>query len=163
MRRSLLALMFLLSLARCDCGGGKDECAGPADCPSTHECVTGAGGTKRCVLRAEPDADVVDPDLDASTAYYCDEVKPILDRTCVSNCHGVSRVGSMDETFQLDVYVQADGGAGAFAKAGRVKYRMADLKNMPPLSSAEQPTALERRRVGVWAKRGAPFCPDAGL
>ncbi len=158
----LLALLAF-TLCACDCGGGTPECAGPADCPSTHDCVTGAGGKKLCLRREPPDAsEEPDPDLDASTPYYCDEVKPILDRTCLDNCHGATHDGSNDGTFRLDMYAQPDGGAGAFARAARVKFRIWDLKNMPPPISSSQPTLEERRRVAIWAKRGAPLCADAG-
>ncbi|MGQ0505537.1 MAG: hypothetical protein ACT4TC_09470 [Myxococcaceae bacterium] len=159
--RSLFVLIFLLSA--CDRGGTEDPCVDSGDCASGFACVVGAGARRICVRSEGMDPIVEEDDPDASTPYYCDEVQPILNRTCVSTCHGAVRDGSKDDTFRLDVFAQADGGSGAKAKAARIKLRMTDVRTMPPLLEMTQPTLEERTTVGRWARRGALLCADAGI
>jgi uncharacterized membrane protein len=142
------------------CPSGR--CENVTDCSAGQICVDGA-----CVPRSGkdggPDASVIDPDADASTPYYCDQIKPILDRTCVLTCHGVDRSDSLNQPFRLDLYVDADGGGGAAALAPRIKVRAFDLATMPPLDARPLPTDDERRLLSIWTKRGALFCSDGGI
>src|SRR5439155_21909941 len=94
--------------------------------------------------------------------YYCDTVKPILDSTCISNCHGLTptfTVTSGQISFRLDVYSNPAGPqVGAYEKKERIKYRAAQLKDMPPVGTTPMPTDTQRQQLQQWVDTGAQYC-----
>ncbi len=116
----------------------------------------GAGGEEPLT----PDAGSVAEQPDAGTPVptYCRDIKPILDRTCVSSCHGERNDGSGETDFRLDVWEQADGGKGVFAMAERIRIRTSEYETMPPPDASAFPTFRERDLISQWVKAGAPFC-----
>jgi hypothetical protein len=136
-------------------------CATANDCPADYVCVNvrpGVGST--CELLALPD--FADGGSGGPPADYCHDVKPILDRSCVSNCHGADTTGSQIDRFRLDFYEAQGSVQGAKEQAANIQKRTA-ADTMPPPGSPEPRTNLEERAlIKRWVESGTPFCLDAG-
>jgi hypothetical protein len=135
-------------------------CDTNVDCPQPYVCAMVRPEGRTCELLRG--VDTYDPSNDVPTDY-CHDVKPILDRTCVSNCHGadMSYVG-VPTTFRLDVYA-TDGGLvfGAGAMAPNINNRM-QQGTMPPAGlGLPVPTPAEKTIVLRWANTGAAECLGA--
>ncbi|AKF86346.1 hypothetical protein SAMN05443572_10535 [Myxococcus fulvus] len=143
-------------------------CSDDTECPSAYACTAvAADGQRTCEVVYPPSYTEADSGTDAGPVpTYCDDVQPILAKSCVSTCHGADTSGSGQSSFRLDYYEPTGNGVpGARAKALRIRVRTSDLKDMPPTGSGvTQPTAEERALVARWVAGGAPFCdsPDAG-
>lgn len=163
MRALLLVCLCLVGAAGCFIGAGSfagKGCESNNDCPEPYVCaqVRGSGRSCELVHRIEiagsggAGGSNANPD-------YCADAKPILDRTCVSNCHGTDTSGS-SLPFRLDKY--SDPAGGSFEKALRIKARVT-VDDMPPSGPANpRPTAAERALLIRWVNTGATFCNDAG-
>lgn len=164
MRTPVRAIVITLALAalavactlEVDGAVGK-TCRTANDCPQELVCVAAGRGGTTCEALALP-AKVPFDEEDAGTAYYCGEVKPLLDTWCVS-CHGVPPAGGAPPTFRADVY-ESDGGIpGAMAFAESIYFRSVVTKDMPP----GLPLPPEEQRIlTAWYRSGAPLC-DAGV
>jgi hypothetical protein len=151
------------------------RCLSQFDCPSDLYC--GAGGT------CEPELTLAKPDSGfTGEPFYCKDVKVVLDRTCLYNCHGVIRADSLRYDFRLDYYEKPGPGCGPLNDGGLpdggcpdgAKAVAADIARMtftfqsmpPPCLTApgcrEFPTQGERRLLDAWVKAGAPWCDDGG-
>lgn len=144
-------------------------CRTAEDCPrGAYTCVPTGDGEGFCevIYPLRPSDGGTGSDgggvgVDAGpTPYYCTDIAPIMERTCVANCHGPDTSGSGQTTFRLDYYEMDGGLPGCKAKAARIKYRMSDKKEMPP-PGAPMPTDEERAIVSRWVNAGAPLC-DGG-
>lgn len=129
------------------------------DCPQPYACAQVRPGGRTCELvhgLESSGGPLLNPD-------YCDDVKPILDRTCLSNCHGVTMDYPGTRTdFRLDYYARDGGLPGAEAKALAIKVRVTD-DTMPPAGPANpRPTSAERSLILKWVNTGAGECNDAG-
>ena len=96
------------------------------------------------------------------TVDYCNNVKPILDRTCVSNCHGADHTVSGRADFRLDRYETVGAVKGAFEFKDRIDARTKD-DSMPPIGDmvSPRPSQEERALLDAWFKGGGLQC-DAG-
>lgn len=132
------------------------RCRTQVDCPAPYVCVeAGADDVRTCELLRGPDSQ---PPSGGGPYDYCRDVKPLLDKSCVANCHGIDTTGSSQPSFRLDQYSFAGGfPLGAFGKAARVRARIAD-NTMPPASYSPQLTAEEQKIVTRWVDLGAPEC-----
>ena len=165
MRALLLPSVALLVVAAgCFIGAGSfagKGCDSNNDCPEPYVCAQVRGSGRSCELLHKIDigggtgggsATNLDPD-------YCVDARPILDRTCVSNCHGADTSGS-SQPYRFDKYTDPAG--GSFEKALRIKARVT-VDDMPPSGPANpRPTAAERALLIRWVNTGAAFCNDAG-
>jgi hypothetical protein len=179
-RRALIAWSLIAAGAGCTVDVGSMEgktCGSIADCPFGYTCAAiQADGVPTC--------EVIYPDLltlpgcvaNGPPAYYCTDVKPILDVRCTS-CHipPYSYAG-VPNYFRLDQYADdtdaglPDGGFtfGAATMAARIQVRTSCQRDMPP-AGYPAPAASERQLIINWAAQGALFCdggagdpPDAG-
>lgn len=160
-------LLLAAVLVAAGCIISQDElagraCAFDADCPQSYACV-GPEGLRTCEVLYPPSTSSTDggtPDAGPAPTY-CKEVQPILEASCVSNCHGAVITGSGQTGFRLDYY-EADAGQpkGAKDMAARIKARAFDQRTMPP-GGSPAPTDAERAVLARWATAGAPFC-DGG-
>ena len=166
MRASLLVAAALGVVgAGCFIGAGSfagKGCESNNDCPEPYVCAQVRGSGRSCELVHKIDIGggtggggmVSNDDPD-----YCVDAKPILDRTCVSNCHGSDTTGS-SQPYRFDKY--SDPAGGSFEKALRIKARVT-VDDMPPSGPANpRPTAAERALLIRWVNTGAAFCNDAG-
>jgi hypothetical protein len=165
MRASLLvSIALVVGAAGCFIGAGSfagKGCDTNNDCPEPYVCAQVRGSGRSCELVHRIDIgggagggsqSNLDPD-------YCVDAKPILDRTCVSNCHGTDTSGS-SLPFRFDVY--SDPAGGSFEKALRIKARVT-VDDMPPSGPANpRPSAAERSLLIRWVNTGAKQCNDAG-
>ncbi len=168
MRAPLFVCLAVIGVgAGCFIGAGSfagKGCDSNNDCPEPYVCAQVRGTGRSCELVHSIDIGsggtggagggggvALDPD-------YCTDAKPILDRTCVSNCHGSDTSGS-SQPYRFDKYSDTKG--GSFEKKERIAARvMSD--DMPPSSPANpRPTAAERTLLIRWAKKGVE-CNDAG-
>lgn len=161
MRRFAIVAASALIAGGCFLGAGSfagKGCDSNNDCPDPYVCAQVRGSGRSCELVHKivigggtgGGAAAGDPD-------YCHDARPILDRTCVSNCHGTDNSGS-GLPFRLDQYTHPLG--GAFEKALRVKARVT-VDDMPPSGPANpRPTALERALLIRWVNTGALLCND---
>lgn len=149
-----LAALTLLTLFGAGCMvSAVENTDGPCDtnddCPSGYTCVTSARFTgKSC----QQTLATFDPPAANLTAFYCTEVKPILDQYCIS-CHKVPPAGGADASFRLDQYTAAP--AGAKEKADRVVARV-KAKTMPP--GGNGPDANQTALLESWLNNGTPEC-----
>lgn len=156
--RSLMLLQTTLLASACFVGEDKlvgKPCALDRDCPDKfYACVvTRIDGNKSCELVYPPEPAEQTPQ---ATVTYCGDIKPILDRTCVSSCHGQTTTGSGYGNFRLDFFSDPQGALkGAQAMAARIKARTTEGKDMPPAGSTA-PTDAERALIGQWVDSGAP-------
>jgi hypothetical protein len=154
-----------LALAACTLSTGTfagKTCDTNVDCPQPYVCAMVRPEGRTCELLRGPDT--YDPLGDVPTDY-CHDVKPILDRTCLANCHGsdMSYVGA-PKTFRLDVYGMTGALAGAGAVASDINERM-QQDTMPPQGlGLARPTLAEKAIVLRWSNTGAAECigADAG-
>src|SRR5207253_2108585 len=116
------------------------------DCPAPYVCAQVRPGGRTCELLHG-----IDPSTSGGSGGgggvnlppdYCKNVKPILDNSCVSNCHGPDHTGS-GLSFRFDVYSLGGNPLGAFEKAMDIKARVTD-DSMPPFGSMPRPTMDER-------------------
>lgn len=159
--------MAALALSACFIDAGSfagKECQTNVDCPPPWVCAQvgrrpSQPGFRSCELLRGPDAA---PPSSGGPADYCHDAKPLLDKTCVANCHGADTSGSSQTAFRLDAYA-FDGGfpQGAGDKALRIKLRVAD-DSMPPVGFTPRLTTAERDLLVHWADLGAPECLDGG-
>lgn len=107
-----------------------------------------------------PDAGpvITEPDAGTPPPTYCRDIKPILDRTCVSSCHGARTDGSGDDSFRLDVWETEEGVRGVKEMVTRIHLRASEYETMPPPDASAFPTFRERDLIAQWAKAGAPYC-----
>ncbi len=164
-----------LGLFACVVGVGNfsgKTCDTARDCPEPYVCVSVRPNQGRtCELLRGPE--YYDPS-GGPPVPFC-QVKPVLDRTCISNCHGADHTGAVgQEYFRLDVY-EGDGGAefrlpdggtvkGAKDMAENIVKRAVVYGNMPPSSppGLPFPTDAEKALLSRWAAQGAPFMVDGG-
>ncbi len=163
-----VAALCLGAFAGCFIGAGSfagKGCDSNNDCPDPYVCAQVRGTGRSCELVHDIDIGVggagggggmvnVDPD-------YCHDVKPILDRTCVANCHGPDISGGGGNTFRLDQYSVAVVG-GAFEKRARVQARVSADDMPPPGPANPRPTAAERALVIRWVTTGGENCRGGG-
>lgn len=157
MRRTLLMVSLLAALCGCNievAGAQGKLCQTAFDCPDELSCVQARGGApKTCEALALPQEG--DFASDAGVAFYCNDVKPILDTYCVA-CHGSPPAGGAPATSRFDVY-ETTTIPGAKDKAEQIYVRSVVSKDMPPgvpLSPEEQ------RLLTAWYRSGAPLCAD---
>jgi hypothetical protein len=151
----------LIAVMAAALGGGcvvseVDQTTGPCDvnedCPSGYSCVTSPRFTgKSCQQPFE----TFEPTPSDLKAFYCTEVKPILDTYCIS-CHKNPPAGGADASFRLDVYSVSP--AGAKEKAERIVARVKQ-KTMPP--GGNGPDANQTALLEGWLNTGAPECATA--
>jgi hypothetical protein len=151
-----------LALLAAGCGFSAGNFAGKScetnnECPEPYACAQVRPGARTCELvhgiEFGTGVQVVPPD-------YCHDAKPLLDKYCVSNCHGTDNSGSNGLPFRFDVYSLGGGVFCAFEKAANIKNRVAE-KSMPPAGSPA-PTDMEAAVLVRWANTGAAQCFDAG-
>ena len=164
-----LSIVCLLALALAGgCGLGTAEFAGKGcdnanDCPPPYVCALARPGQGRTCellplpLRSDAGSTPIGPSPD-----YCHDAKPILDRSCVRNCHGADTSGSLQTTFRLDQYDDLGAVAGAKSKADRIKVRISEGSMPPPTDAGYEPTDAERALISKWVTRGAQECLDGG-
>ena len=156
---ALLAAVAAAGLSACFIEAGSiagKQCRTAVDCMDPFVCVAArANGARTCELLRGPDEA---PPIGGGPYDYCRDVKPLLDKSCVSNCHGVDTTGSSQPTFRLDQYAFASGfPLGAFAKASRVRVRIGS-DDMPPATFTPRLSTEERQVVTRWVDLGAPEC-----
>lgn len=92
---------------------------------------------------------------------YCTEIRPILQASCLGTCHGSQNGYPNSPTdFRLDYYERpAPAAPGAKEKALRIKDRIYDRRDMPPLNEliVFVTTDAQRAQVNTWVKMGAPL------
>ncbi len=132
-------------------------CDSNNDCPDPYVCAQVRGSGRSCELVHK--IEIGGGSMQTGDPDYCRDAKPILDRTCVTNCHGTDNSGS-GLPFRLDVYSHPSG--GSFEKALRIRARVT-TDDMPPSGPANpRPSAAERALVIRWVNTGAKQCNDAG-
>jgi hypothetical protein len=166
---AFLAAVAAAGLSGCFIEAGSilgKQCRTTVDCPEPSVCVAArSDGARTCELLRGPDEA---PPSGGGPYDYCKDVKPLLDKSCVANCHGTDTTGSSQPAFRLDFYAFDSGfPLGAFAKAARVRVRIA-AGDMPPATFSPKLTTEEQQIVTRWVDLGAPECfgsqgtPDAG-
>jgi hypothetical protein len=136
-------------------------CEGANDCPPDYVCAQVRGDSPTCELLRPPRVEKVPV---TEQADYCRHIKPILDRSCVSGCHGANiTYPGAPKDFRLDYYEATAGGLpGAKSRAQRVVSRAAD-DSMPPITAPEpRISADERGLLQRWLQSGTPECLDGG-
>ena len=152
----------VVAVAACSIEAGDlagKQCKTTVDCADPYVCVQARpNGQRTCELLRGPDSA---PPGGGGPFDYCKDVKPLLDKSCVANCHGVDTTGSSQTTFRLDQYVFDSGfPLGAFAKASRIRIRVSD-DSMPPANFSPRLSVEERQIVTRWVDLGAPECLGA--
>ena len=164
MRLSVFSAAVLLS-SGCFLGAGSmagKTCESNVDCADPLVCAQVRGTARTCEFLRGVDPGPGSPPVAVVPIDYCHHIKPILDRTCIANCHGADMTRGTTG-FRLDAYEFTDGTPGAFAKADRIRERTAD-DSMPPVNPANpRPDAGERALIGKWISGGRVFCFDAGM
>lgn len=160
-RAAPLAILALFAAA-CEIqveGAAGRSCDTAQDCPDGLVCVAlSTGGARTCeALLPSSQGEVREPD--AGVAYYCSEVKPILDEHCIS-CHSDPPTNRAPATLRLDVYATDGGVPGASQVADQIVYRAVYRQDMPPFPLREL-TADERGALRAWEQSGAQLC-DGG-
>lgn len=153
---------LVLVMAGCSLGTGTfagKTCDTNVDCPAPYACAQVRPGERTCELVRG--VETFDPSAD-NPATYCD-VKPILAKSCVSNCHGTDmQYPGSPPGFRLDVYSTGTVLPGAGAKAADI-YRRSQDDTMPPGGVVPRTTLAERGLLLRWVNSGAPDCvADAG-
>lgn len=156
---------LVVAASGCFIGAGNEvgkTCETNVDCAHPLVCAQVRGTTRTCELLRGPDPGEGTPPSMVRPIDYCHDVKPIIDRTCIANCHGADMTRGTTG-FRLDQYEFGDGTPGVFAKGERVRERTAD-DSMPPVNPANpRPDASERALIGKWVAGGKVFCFDAGM
>jgi hypothetical protein len=155
-----LAAVAAAGLSACFIEAGSlagKECRTAVDCFDPYVCVAArANGRRTCELLRGPDE--APPGGGGGPYDFCKDVKPLMDKSCVANCHGIDTTGSSQPSFRLDQYSFSSGfPLGAFAKAARVRARISD-DSMPPAGFTPRLTTEERQVVTRWVDLGAPEC-----
>ena len=160
-RRAWAAAAAALAASACFIEAGDlagKECTTNVDCLAPYVCIQRPPNSRpsrscellRGVETAAPGG--------GGTYDYCHDVKPLLDKSCVANCHGTDTSGSSQVSFRLDAYGFDSGfPLGAFAKASRIRARV-QTDDMPPASFSPRLSADERAIVTRWVDLGAPDC-----
>jgi hypothetical protein len=157
--------LFALACGACVLGTGTfagKECASNVECPFPYVCSQvrpGSVGTCELVRGVE----IFDPS-GASPADFCHDTCRVLNRSCVSNCHGTDMsYPGVITNFRLDVFPATPGKFGAGDMAARIKARM-DEDTMPPMvAGLARPSPDEKTIITRWVNSGAPEClGDAG-
>ena len=165
-----LAMIGLVA-ASCSIGAGSfagKACENSNDCPAPFVCAQVRPGPRTCELVHGIDlgsgggSGGTGGSGGSNPPDYCHDVKKILDRTCVSNCHGVDNTGSgLSDRF--DVYSLGGSPPGAYELATTIKDRVAS-GSMPPFGANNpRPTPDERTILIRWATTGAAKCFDGGI
>lgn len=151
-----------LLAAACSLGTGSfagKTCKSNVECPDPYVCALVRPEGRSCELVRG--VETFDPSGD-NPATYCD-VRPVLERSCISNCHG----SAMDypgtpRTFRLDRYEKIGAIFGAGDKAFNINDRI-QKDTMPPVdqTALPRPTNMEKGIVLRWLNSGAPNCPSA--
>ncbi|MBM7115904.1 hypothetical protein [Archangium primigenium] len=140
-------------------GGTASPCTADSDCPSTHRCVAMSAEASVCELVYPPPVssagDAGTPDA-GPVPTWCTDVQPLMNRNCVSSCHGEVTSGSGKTGFRLDRYETAGAVAGAKDMAERIKVRGVEQRSMPP--SGPYFTATEQTVLLRWIAAGTPEC-----
>ncbi len=154
-----------LLLSTCTIGTGSfagKTCKTNVDCPDPYVCAQVRPEGRTCELLRG--VETFDPSGD-TVVDYCSGAKPILDKHCVSNCHGQQRdyPGTMSLGFRLDVYKTGTVLPGAFDKATNINLRI-QADTMPPtgLMGYTRPSPQEKLVILGWVNAGAPECLDGG-
>ena len=160
-----------LALGSCTLGTGVfagKTCKSNVDCPDPYVCAQVRTEGRTCELVRG--VETFDPSSD-NPAYYCNGtdggggVKAVLDKHCVSNCHGTDRSypGTSGLAFRLDVYSTGTALPGAFAKAANINKRVQD-DTMPPvgLMGYTRCSTEEKNLLLRWINAGAPECAGSG-
>lgn len=153
--------MFGFAATGCVLGTGNfagKSCTDNTDCPSPYVCALVRADGPTCELVRGVDFGQVKP---TKAVDYCHDVKPILDKSCVSNCHGADTSQSSRSDFRLDGYAFTASVQGAFAFAARIKVRTQE-DSMPPVGITPRTTQDERLTIANWVAAGAPECLDGG-
>jgi len=161
---SWVLVSAVVGLAGClvdETDGTATPCGEDTDCPGTHRCVTLSADTRVCEL-IYPPRDTSAGNTDAGTPdagpvpTWCNDVQPLMNKTCVASCHGEVNRDSGKKDFRLDRYETVGGVLGAKDKAERIKVRAVEQRSMPPsapyFSTAEQTVLLR------WIAAGTPEC-----
>ena len=157
--RAIVAALGVAGLSACFIEAGSilgKQCKTNVDCSDPYVCVAARpNGARTCELLRGPDEQ---PPGGGGPFDYCRDAKPLLDKSCVANCHGVDTTGSNQGTFRLDFYAFDSGyPLGAFAKAARIRIRVAD-DSMPPVGFSPRLSVEERQVVTRWVDFGAVEC-----
>ena len=154
--RLLLAAGLLLAGTGCvvsEVGETAGPCDNDDECPAGFSCVTSPRFTgKSCQQSFE----TFEPTPSDVEAFYCTEVKAILDTYCIA-CHTSPPAGGADASFRLDLYTATP--AGAKEKADRIVARVKQ-KTMPP--SGAKPDATQTAQLEAWLANGTPECATTG-
>lgn len=155
-----------LVLGSCTLGTGifaGKTCKSNVDCPDPYVCAQVRTEGRTCELVRG--VETFDPSSD-NPAYYCNGpdggggVKNVLDKHCVSNCHGtdMSYPGT-PRNFRLDVYSTGTALPGAFAKAAALNKRAQDDTMPPPgLMGYSRCSTEDKNLLLRWINAGAPEC-----
>ena len=162
---SLAAITFVMSAAGCFIGAGSfagKNCDSNIDCPDPYVCASVRAGGRSCELLHGIDLTSNGSGGGGGTTVpdYCHDVKKILDRSCISNCHGMDTTGS-GLPYRYDVSSLGGTPPGAFEVSDTIKTRVSD-DSMPPFGSMPRPTPAERAIVLRWVNTGAKECSDGG-
>jgi len=159
------ALLLTICTGSCNLGTGVfagKSCKTNVECPDPYVCAMVRPEGRTCELLRG--VETFDPSSD-NPAYYCGEVKAILDKHCVSNCHGQQRdyPGTMALNFRLDVYQTGTVIPGAFEKAMNINNRI-QADTMPPMVMGyTRATAVEKTVILRWVNSGAPECDGGSM
>lgn len=159
------------------------SCETSNDCPSPYTCVQVRIGGRTCELVHGLEGGSYGTGTGGGSGAggggpsrnpdYCHDVKPILDRTCISNCHGLAMdYPGTRQDFRLDYYAPSGAntlpgakakavGAGCVAGVNCIKTRVSD-DTMPPASATPRPSSAERSLIIKWVNTGATECNDSG-
>lgn len=178
--RSLFASAVVLAAAGCFIATGDftgEGCKLDEDCPqgSTYVCVSPTLWPQTpckedeagclCEIKFPPDITPVDagynpdsglPPPDAGS--WCADIRPIFLRSCVGTCHNDNPVyPNSPKTFRLDSYNQVAGIESVKDKLPRIKARVVDTRDMPPITEvAFVVTSAERVLIDGWVRAGGP-------
>ena len=161
--RSLLLIVVVGGwFAGCllDSGATGTPCESDADCPVYFACGDLTSATERTCQPLGFDALPPGGAKDAGTAHFwCKDVAPVVEKHCVSACHGEVTSGSGKPNFRLDRYEDASATQkGAFGMAAELKQRTSIEKTMPPGGGTI--TEEERTLLAAWVDQGAAYCDD---
>ncbi|MBK7860205.1 MAG: hypothetical protein IPJ65_16645 [Archangiaceae bacterium] len=160
--------------AACTLGTGTfagKTCSTNVDCPDPYVCAQVRPEGRTCELIRG--AEIYDPNSGTGgggggtrKTDYCHDVKPIVDRSCVADCHGPTMTfPGTPKNFRLDVWTTGTVLPGVKDKAFNINDRIS--KDTMPPSNADpgtypRPTAAERLTVSKWYSSGATECDDGG-
>lgn len=168
MKRAVASLCISVAVTFVACAVSVSDFAGKSceaagDCPDGYTCVAARPGAGRtCEVLGLPGFTDAGGVPTGPVPTYCNEVQPLLNTYCTSNCHSADHTRSGQEGFQLDIYESTSAVKGAQEMAPRIQVRAARFKDMPPVGNPA-PTDAERETLGNWAAGGAPLCTDGGV